>query len=411
MLLAALVPDLDEHEVRVLAGGRVPLEEGLRELVVGQLLVDHAAAALVDEQHRVAGDAEHAAQRRVALDRLLQRHRAHPGVVHVAQLGAERRADADEVALVGQRRAAAEDRRAEVVAAQLDVVREAAGGEDDGLAGTHPQLPARPGGVDAGHRAVADQQPLDAMLGADVHAVAAGRGAHRPDAVQAAVGHRGAGVAGDEDTAGRRLVLGQLGPVVRDRLAVAVGERVLLGQQLRRGRGRGVDGLDAVVLPGVEAERRAVGVVALGCAQPRAVAQEAVLGVRVHVDVVGDPVPEGRLVGRAAEDLGLLEQEHVVAQPAAEQRGGEAGCAAADDDHVGLGVGTLARPVDGEREGGFAWRGHASTGARSSMVCSTSVSAASGSSTRALERQATCASGRTSTHPSSPTSRTRAQSS
>src|SRR3954470_11675089 len=59
VVLAALVPDLHEDEVGVLAVLAVVGEELLRQLVVLQLLVDHPAAGPVDEDRRVPGDGEH----------------------------------------------------------------------------------------------------------------------------------------------------------------------------------------------------------------------------------------------------------------------------------------------------------------------------------------------------------------
>ena len=243
--LAALVPDLDEHEVRVLAGQRVPAEERLGELVVRQLLVDDAVPGLVDEQHRVAGDGEHPDELGVARERLLERDRAHPRVVHVAQLRAERPGDAHEVALVRDRRAAAVDRRGEEVRPQLGVVGEAAGGEHDRLARADAhRRPVRRRRLDADDRVAVGDDALHAVPGPHVDPVALRRGAQRADGVQPAVGHRLAGVDRHEHAAGRGLVLGQLGPVVGDRLAVAVGQRAALGQQLRGRRGALVDRAD-----------------------------------------------------------------------------------------------------------------------------------------------------------------------
>ena len=65
-----------------------------------EFLVHHALAVLVDEDHRVAGDGEHAGQVGPTLHRFLEWDRAHPGVVHVAQLRSHRAPDPDEVTLV-----------------------------------------------------------------------------------------------------------------------------------------------------------------------------------------------------------------------------------------------------------------------------------------------------------------------
>ena len=115
------------------------------------------------------------------VDRGLERHRAHPRLVHVAQLRAGGGADAHEVALVGDRRAAAVDRRGEEVRAQLGVVREAAGGEDHRLARGHAH------GLAVGRwspRRRPPRRPRSTSRctrcdDADVDAVALGRRAHR----------------------------------------------------------------------------------------------------------------------------------------------------------------------------------------------------------------------------------------
>ena len=343
VVLAALIPDLDQDEVGELAGERVPAEELLGELVVGELLVDDAPAVLVDEDHRVARDREHADHVRAPRDRLLERDRAHPRVVHVAQLRADRRRDADEVALVRDRRTAAVDRLGEEVLAQLAVVREPAGGEDHGLARPHAQRALGVGRrLDAHDRAAGRDEPLHAVAGADVDAVALRRRAHRADADLAAVAHRLARALGHEHPAGRRLVLRQLGPVVGHVAAVAVGQRVALAQELGRGRGALVDRAAQRELPLVHPEGRAVGVVVLRAGEPRDVAQEVLLGVRdaevLHLRVVRDPVPEGRLLGGAAELGRLLQQDDLVAEPAGEERRGQTPATASHDDDVGLDV-------------------------------------------------------------------------
>ena len=130
---------------------------------------------------------------------------------------------------------------------------------------------------------------------------------------------------GHEHAAGRRLVLGQLGPVVGHRLAAAVGQRAALGQQLGGRRGALVDRPDLACSHSVQAERRARRVVAAAgaTAAPRSAGSRPP-GPRCPASRIGrvvrDPVPEGRLLGRAAELRRLLEQDHLVAQPAGEQR-------------------------------------------------------------------------------------------
>src|SRR5580704_13474361 len=195
IVLAALVPDGDEDEIRIFAERGIPFEEGLGGFIVGEFLVGDASAVLVDVDHRVAGWGEGADQRGVMIERLLQYDRAHPGIVHIAQLRADRCANVYEIPFVGDRGAAAEHRRAEEVLAHVDVMRETAGREYDGLARTDRDRFAV-GAVrfDADNiiARVADY-PLHAHSRADFNAVAPRRLGHCAHSHFAAVRHRVAG--------------------------------------------------------------------------------------------------------------------------------------------------------------------------------------------------------------------------
>jgi hypothetical protein len=231
----------------------------------------------------------------------------------------------------------------EEVLAHLCIVGEATRREDDRLTGGEARRAAvTRRGLDADDGVAGGDHPLDAVSGSGLDAVALGRGAQRADRHLPAVGHRLAGVGGHENPAGRRGVLVQLGPVVRDFGTVAVDDCAALVQQLgRRGR-RLVDRSAQVELPRCHSERRAVGVIGLWPRQPGHVTQKALLGVldaeRLHRLVVGDPVPERRLSGGAPKVRRLLQQYDVVAQPASEERGRQATATATDDDDIDLGV-------------------------------------------------------------------------
>src|SRR5262249_14345233 len=149
---------------------------------VVELLVDHALAAFVHEDHRIACHREHARHRWVAGNGLLERDRAHPRVIHVTQLYAERTRDSNEITLIGHRRAPAVQRDRKEVLAQLWVVGEAASGEDNGLAGACSEYAAAFGpGLDTNDFApVVQDHLLHTMAGLDVHAVTPARRRKRP---------------------------------------------------------------------------------------------------------------------------------------------------------------------------------------------------------------------------------------
>jgi hypothetical protein len=228
----------------------------------------------------------------------------------------------------------------EEVLAQLRVVGEAAGGEHHRLGRPHPDGGAvGAGGLDPDHpAAVVADDPLHPVAGADLDPVALGGRAQGADGHRAPVRHGVAGVLRHQHPAGRGLVLGQLAPVVGHRGAVPVGEGAALGQQLGGGRGAVVDGLAHGVLPLGQAEAGGLRVVALRPGQPGHVAQAVLLGVLqaevAHRLVVGHPVPEGGLGGGPAQLRRLLQHQHAVAQPAGEQRRGQAGATSADDHDV-----------------------------------------------------------------------------
>ena len=127
------------------------------------------------------------------------------------------------------RRTAAVHRRGEIVLAQVDVMREAAGRKHDGLARTNRDV--LPSAVSAStpmisRRGVADQS-LHAMSRADFDTVAPRRLGHRPDRDLATVRHRVASVFGQQHAAFGRLVLGQFAPIVGHVRAMAVFQRAL----------------------------------------------------------------------------------------------------------------------------------------------------------------------------------------
>ena len=90
VILAPLIPDRDQYQIGILPGRRVPFEKFLRHLVVGELLVGDPTALLAHIDHRIAGGGEGADQRGIAGNRLLKDDGAHPGIIHVPQLRAER---------------------------------------------------------------------------------------------------------------------------------------------------------------------------------------------------------------------------------------------------------------------------------------------------------------------------------
>ena len=81
-------------------------------------------------------------------------------------------------------------------------------------------------------------------------------------------------------------------------------------------------------------------IVAVGPREPRDIAQEILLAILdaelLHGGVVRNPVPEFRLFGGAPKLWRLLQQNHLVAEPAREERGRQSPSAAANDDDVTL---------------------------------------------------------------------------
>ena len=123
---------------------------------------------------------------------------------------------------------------------------------------------------------------------------------------------------------------------------MAIFERALLVEELGRRRGVVVDRRARLVLPLRHAEARMVGVVDLRAREARHVADAVFAFVleahRAHGLVVRHPVPERRLQRRAAELIGLFEEEYLVAVPDREAGGRQTDAAAADDHDVEFGI-------------------------------------------------------------------------
>jgi hypothetical protein len=333
-----LVPDHRHQEPGVLAPLGVPLQERHRELVVDRLLVHHAAAVLVDPDHAVAGNGEHAAER-VAAQRRLERERRHPGEVHVPQRQAERGRNPDEVALVALRRATADDHRREEVLAQLEVVREAAAREDHGLAG--PEAPLAVGGArfHAQHGTVlADDHRLHPVLAMNRHSEALG-GGDQLLGEHVALGELAVAAIDLQRAPVRNGFLGEVGVVVGDPRRVERHERAHLDQNVVGGGGVVVEGADHLVRPRRQAESLVVGVIRLRPREAGHVAKESVAVVLeprlAHEPVVGDPVPSARLLHRPAGLGRLLQDDRVGPVAVGVQRRREAGRPRADHHDVG----------------------------------------------------------------------------
>jgi hypothetical protein len=277
---------------------------------------------------------------RVLRGGLLQRDGAAPRVLHVAELRAGAGRDADEVALVRPRRAAAHGRHGEEVLAQLGVVREPARAEHDALACAERHSP--PVGrrrLDAGDVRAGEHEPLHAMARMDADARRERRRSQARDPDRAAVGRRLVRLGGHHHASGRHPVLCEVPHVVDELRRVAERQRAALRQQLDGGPGALVDCAVHRDLPLVEAEARVVGDEPLGPRRARAVLEEVLLAVvepRVaQRPVVRHPDPEARLRRRAAQLRRLLQQHDLVPEPGREQRRAEPGAPAADDHDVG----------------------------------------------------------------------------
>src|SRR5690606_2556396 len=133
VFLHALVVDVEREPVGPVAVVRVPVEVGHRAVLVVALLVDVALAVLVDLEEGVAVEEPGAVVGAGAGDGLLEEALVAVDVVQVAELRAEGGGDAEEVALVGDRRATAVVRRRHEVVHHVVVAGETTGTEDDAL--------------------------------------------------------------------------------------------------------------------------------------------------------------------------------------------------------------------------------------------------------------------------------------
>src|SRR5208283_3476359 len=120
--------------------------------VVVALLVDHAPAVLVHQDHAVPGRHEDIVGSTRVLQRLLEHHLRPPGAPHVPELGAESRGQRHEITLVRRHRAAAEDGSGLVVQEQLSIVCKTAAGEYDAATSAHvDNCSVTLGGLEAHH--------------------------------------------------------------------------------------------------------------------------------------------------------------------------------------------------------------------------------------------------------------------
>src|SRR6266436_54809 len=108
-----------------------------RALMVIALLIDHASAEFVDEDHAVARRLPDIARHTCGFQGAFQHELCVPGVDHVAQHGASLNPDANEVALVGRHGATAEDRSRLEIHDELGIMRISSAAENDPLACTH----------------------------------------------------------------------------------------------------------------------------------------------------------------------------------------------------------------------------------------------------------------------------------
>ena len=218
---------------------------------------------------------------------------------------------------------------------------------------------------------------------------------------------------GHQHAAGRRLVLRQLGPVVRHGLAPAVGQRVALGQQLGGRRGALVDRADLRVLPLAQPERRArPGRTAAGARAARCSAGSPPRGPRSR------PRASARCSAPSTRTPPSWRCRRARAPSRAGSPRRPASARTAPRAARRLRRRPPRRPPSrrthrADRRRGFAFDHSSSShgAATPSRLSITRPSSAVASSATSFARHATCASGRTSTQPDSSTSRARAQSS
>jgi hypothetical protein len=323
-----------------------------RPVVVRRLLVADALTGPVDDDDAVAGDGEDAPDVGITGEHALELDRRHVRGVHVQERHAEALRDRHEVALVRLDRAAGEQQAAEVQAAQLLVVAEAAAAEDDAAAGTHAHVAVRRPCPHADNlTGLVAEDTVDAVPGADVDPALQRGGLHLPRELDAAAG-LAARQPGQDDPAEPDAVDGVVAVVVRILRRVDELERPHLLERLQRRGAVVVEGLEELVLPLRQAERRMAGVVESGPREAGEVVERVLARVLrpllAHEAVVRHPGPGGRLVAGAPDPVRALEQHGLETELGGVHRDAEPGHRRAHDHHVRLDVprGLLVQSLD-----------------------------------------------------------------
>ena len=263
-----VVPDRDERVVPV--GGRlaVPVEEDAREIVIGQLLADDAAAESVDDDHRVARDHEGSTDSGRVAQQALEHHRRAHTEVEVDQVGSCRPGERNQVTGVRACRAPADVGLVEVAQAQIRVLSESAGREHDAAPRSDPAgsaLLLDDGACDAPTLIQDDLDDTGLHFNRHLRPTA-GLGEPRDDNLPAP--RTALALRREQDPAGRGGVLGEVRVVVGEvsRVAELEGPDLLVGLG-RLGRVV-VEGSDARVLPVGQAQRGGSGIVETGPGEP-----------------------------------------------------------------------------------------------------------------------------------------------
>ena len=156
MLAHCRVEHLDQDPPAVAARVGVPPEVRLCAFGEDTLLVDDATPGPVDPDHAVAERKVDELGNPGLSEAKLERGIAQVGSRHVAERGAQAQPDAEEVARVGAHRRDGIDRRRQVGSADLRVMAESAGREDDATPSSNAHYPL------LGF----DDNPLDAAVAA-----------------------------------------------------------------------------------------------------------------------------------------------------------------------------------------------------------------------------------------------------
>ena len=186
---------------------------------------------LVDVDHRIAGRRERSDQPWIPRHRFFEHDGAHPRVIHVAELGAERASNVNEIAFVAQCGAAAIDRCAEIVLTQLDIMGKTAAAEHDRLAGQKAFFAFSAVGLDADDFTVGiSDDALNTVAGANINPVPFRRLRHRAYRDFAAIRHALACVFGKQHASFRCFVFRKLRPIIRNEITVPIFERAFVAQ-------------------------------------------------------------------------------------------------------------------------------------------------------------------------------------